>query len=128
MAIYKYVLSKMYISQPCARRANRNYQTYILPPRVGMIYPIPTYSTDTCSPNCWQHISNTNGIFEKCTIPNSMPEGHTETLQLREIMVLIRALPEFAKKKKTHPPIRAPWSFFFRPTKTTFCAYDGKKY
>ena len=41
--------------------------------------------------------------------------------------VLIRALPELAKPPPSpYPPIRAPWSLFFRPTKTTFCAYDGK--
>merc|ERR1712088_569763 len=34
---------KMYIPQPCARRAHRNPPTYIHPPIVGMIYPIPTY-------------------------------------------------------------------------------------
>merc|ERR1711947_18265 len=34
---------KMFISQPCARRAHRNCPTYIHPPIVGMIYPIPTY-------------------------------------------------------------------------------------
>ena len=40
------------------------------------------YSTDTYSPNCWQHISNTNKHFRNCTLPNPVPEGHTETLQL----------------------------------------------
>ena len=34
---------KMFIPQPCARRAHRNPPTYIHPPIVGMIYPIPTY-------------------------------------------------------------------------------------
>merc|ERR1712208_6968 len=33
----------MYISHPRARRTHRNCPTYIHPPRVGMIYPIPTY-------------------------------------------------------------------------------------
>ena len=33
----------MYILQPCARRAHRNPPTYIHPPSVGIIYPIPTY-------------------------------------------------------------------------------------
>jgi len=40
---YKYTFSKMYILQPCARRAHRNPPTYIHPPSVGIIYPIPTY-------------------------------------------------------------------------------------
>ena len=35
--------SKMYIPQPCARRAHRNPPTYIHPTSVGMIYPILTY-------------------------------------------------------------------------------------
>ena len=34
--------SKMYISQPHARWLQRNSPTYILLPRVGMIYPIQT--------------------------------------------------------------------------------------
>ena len=34
---------KMYIPQPCARRVHRNCPTYMHPPSVGMIYPIPTY-------------------------------------------------------------------------------------
>ena len=33
----------VYISQPCIRRAHRNSPTYIRPPLVGMIYPIPIY-------------------------------------------------------------------------------------
>ena len=33
----------MYIFHPRARRAHRNCPTYIHPPIVGMIYPIPTY-------------------------------------------------------------------------------------
>ena len=33
----------MKISHPRARRAHRNCPTYIHPPRVGMIYPIPSY-------------------------------------------------------------------------------------
>ena len=36
-------ISKMYIHQPCARRAHRNRPTYIHPPSVGMIYPLSTY-------------------------------------------------------------------------------------
>ena len=40
---YKYTFLKMYIHQPCARRAHRNRSTYIHPPSVGMIYPISTY-------------------------------------------------------------------------------------
>ena len=134
---YKYTFSKIYIPQSCARRAHRNPPTYIHPPSVGMIYPIPTYvfnwhilpkllaayiqykytfskmyipwpcarrahrnppayihpqvlawyiqyqhvfSTDIYSPNCWKHISKTNIYFFKCTLPNPVPEGHTETL------------------------------------------------
>ena len=38
------------------------------------------YSTDIYSPNCWQHISNTNMHFYKCTLPNRVPEAHTEPL------------------------------------------------
>ena len=41
--LYKYTFLKMYIHQPCARRAHRNRPTYIHPPSVGMIYPISTY-------------------------------------------------------------------------------------
>ena len=33
----------MYIPQNCARRAHRNSPTYMHPPTVGMVYPIPTY-------------------------------------------------------------------------------------
>ena len=40
---YKYIILKMYIPQPCAQSAHRNSSTYIHPPCVGMIYPIPTY-------------------------------------------------------------------------------------
>ena len=40
---YKYIFLKMYIPQLCARRAHRNPPTYIYPPNVGMIYPIPTH-------------------------------------------------------------------------------------
>ena len=36
--------------------------------------------------------------------------------------VLIRALPELANP----PPNSGTLVLFFRPTKTTFCAYDGK--
>ena len=61
------------------------------------------------SPNCWHDISNTNihiqlthtpqivgsiypiqiYIFQKCTFPNPVPEGHTETLQLTFIPQLL---------------------------------------
>ena len=40
------------------------------------------YSSQVCSPNCWQHITNTIIHFQKCTFPNLVPEGHTETIQL----------------------------------------------
>ena len=40
---YKYVFLKMLDPQPCAQRVHRNPPTYIHPPSVGMIYPIPTY-------------------------------------------------------------------------------------
>ena len=40
---FKYIILIMYIPQPCAQRAHRNPSTYIHPPCVGMIYPIPTY-------------------------------------------------------------------------------------
>ena len=37
---------KMYIFHPRARRAHRNCPTYIHPPIVGMIYPIPTKASN----------------------------------------------------------------------------------
>ena len=70
----------MYISQHCTGRAHRNSPTYMHPPTVGMVYPIPKYySTGIYSPNCWQHISNTKIYFGKMYIP---PTLRTETLQL----------------------------------------------
>ena len=39
---YQYVYQNVYL-HPRARRAHRNCPTYIHPPIVGMIYPIPTY-------------------------------------------------------------------------------------
>ena len=65
-------IPKMYISPPCARRAHRNPSTYIHPPSVGMIYPIPSYIFKSY-------------IFQKCTFPHPVPEGHTETHQLKYI-------------------------------------------
>ena len=38
------------------------------------------YSNKTYSSNFWQHISNTKVILQKRTLPNSVPEGHKETL------------------------------------------------
>ena len=40
------------------------------------------YSNKTYSSNFWQHISNTKVILQKRTIPNSVPEGHKETLSI----------------------------------------------
>ena len=40
-----------------------------------------------------------------------------------KIKVLIRALPELAKPP---PPNSGTLVLFFQPTKTSFCAYDGK--
>ena len=37
------------------------------------------FSTGTCSQNCWQHISNTTMYSYKCSLPNHVPDGHTET-------------------------------------------------
>ena len=41
--------------------------------------------------------------------------------------VLIRALPELPKPPPHPPPNSGTLVLFFQPTKTTFCAYDGKK-
>ena len=40
--------------------------------------------------------------------------------------VLIRALPELPKPPHPPTPIPGTLVLFFQPTKTTFCAYDGK--
>ena len=84
---YQNIYSKMYIPQPCARRAHRNPTTHIDPPSVGMIYSIPTYifknvhsptlrpkgaqklSKLHSAPKCWHNISNTNLYFQLTYIP-----------------------------------------------------------
>ena len=53
------------------------------------------YSTDIYSPNCWQHISNTNMHFYKCTLPNRVPEAHTEPLWLTFIPQLLAAYIQY---------------------------------
>ena len=78
---HRYIFQNIYIPQPCARRAHRNYPTYIHPP------------------NCWHDISNTNIYIQRTYIPQIVgsiysiqiyistnlysqtpaPEGRTET-------------------------------------------------
>ena len=38
---------------------------------------------------CWQNLSNTNSYLRKCTSPNPVPEGHTDTPQLEYILSTI---------------------------------------
>ena len=61
---HKYIFWNIYIPQLCARRANRNYPTYIHPP--NCLHDVSNqniYQTDIYSPNCWQYIFNTNIYF-----------------------------------------------------------------
>ena len=53
---HKYIFWNIYIPQLCARRANRNYPTYIHPP--NCLHDVSNqniYQTDIYSPNCWQY-------------------------------------------------------------------------
>ena len=94
---------KMYIHQPCARRAQRHPQTdryygniitQLLAVYVQykctiqkMLIPQPYVQrahrhppTDTYSPIVGSVISNTNVHSGKCTFTNPAPEGRTDTL------------------------------------------------
>ena len=97
---YQNIYSKMYIPQPCARRAQRNPTSHIDPPSVGMIYSIPTYifknvHSPTLRPKGAQKPPTyiqplsvgiiypiPTYIFNWHIFPNPAPEGRTETLQL----------------------------------------------
>ena len=92
-------LGPIYIRHSCAecsQRAHRHIPTEQYPQIVGSIHPLlKLISNWHVSPNYWQSISNTNTYLSKCTLPNLVPERHTDTFQLNNIPQLLAVYIQF---------------------------------
>ena len=108
-----------------------------------MIYPISKTKKPSnlhLSPNCWHGISNINiyiqlnytpqivgslypiqlDILQKCTLPNSVHEAHTETLQLTFILQL---LAWYIKYQLTYSTVTYPPNCWHRIFNTNLHLY-----
>ena len=74
----------MYIPNPVPEGHTETLQLTVIPQVLAWYIQYQhIYSTDIFSPNCWQHISNTNIYFHKSTFQTLCPKGTQEPSNLQ---------------------------------------------